>query len=108
MMNKWQRLNVAVLDAIVDDGPLTADEIVARVDYRIDAHFSEPRVRSAIDSLHRGHALIAYFRKGGDELIFVVNTTQPQTLRAVWRGESIDAPGDVGSCIVPGTTSHAQ
>lgn len=109
-MNKWQRLHIAVLDAVVDDGPLTADEIVERV-CTLDAHFAAPRVRAAIDTLHRAGALTAYYKRGellAGDLIYVANTSNPKALRAVWRGESFVVPGNDGSCTIPASRNNAQ
>lgn len=110
MMNKWQRLHIAVLDCVVDNGPKTATQIGSLVIYT-DPQFSPPRVSEAISTLHRYGALIAFTKRRGEkagEVVFIVNTTQPQKLRAVWRGEPLIVPGDDVSCIVPGTTSTAQ
>lgn len=108
-MNKWQRLHIAVLDAVVDHGPSTVDEIHDRI-WKLDGHFSKTRVGVACEVLEDFGALIRYpvRRRRQTIVLFQANTTQPQKLRAVWRGEPFSVPGADVSCIVPGTTSNAQ
>lgn len=105
MINKWQLMRIAVLDLLVDDGPMPLSAIVAAL-AETQSQWSAPRIGDAIRDLHRFGALLAFEKRKG--FFYCVNTTQPQKLRAVWRGEAIVVPGDDVSCIVPGTEAHAQ